>query len=148
MLELFVPLPWRDKEFIDDYDHGRQLQSAVSFDNLGEVFNPTEAGSSDQDDGINPSPSSSILMGYWNTEKVLATQTNMAFFRPYNRQKVSNYILNKTVTLGAHGLPHVIQYSTQFTLPEESAFGHGIFEVVTGYMPTEFSEFWTYDIKK
>ncbi|MBY8161388.1 hypothetical protein KW506_03415 [Vibrio fluvialis] len=140
-------LTWRDKEFIDDFDHGRQLQSAVSFDNLGEVFNPTEAGSSDQDDGVNPSPSSSVLMGYWSVDKVLATQTNMAFFRPYNNQKVSDYILNKQVTIGAHNLPHVIQYSTQYTLPKDSAFSHGIFEVVTGYMPSEFSEFWTYDIK-
>ncbi|MDP1977640.1 hypothetical protein [Undibacterium sp.] len=34
-------LTWRGKEFINDYDHGRQLQSASSFDNLGESFKAT-----------------------------------------------------------------------------------------------------------
>lgn len=39
-------LTWRRKQFIDDYDHGCQLQSAVSFDGRGESENPTEAGAS------------------------------------------------------------------------------------------------------
>jgi hypothetical protein len=40
-------LQWNGKEFIDSADHGRQLQSACSFDNArhanAETFNPTEA---------------------------------------------------------------------------------------------------------
>ena len=41
-------LKWGDKEFIDSQDHGRQLQSAASFDCAtgkefwAECFNPTE----------------------------------------------------------------------------------------------------------
>jgi len=44
-------LKWNDMEFIDSLDHGRQLQSACSFDMArpgpfwAECFNPTEAGS-------------------------------------------------------------------------------------------------------
>src|SRR5918992_2143889 len=38
-------LRWRGKEFVNSYDHGRQIQSASSFDGLGECYNPTEAGS-------------------------------------------------------------------------------------------------------
>src|SRR3954471_8145073 len=42
-------LTWNGKEFIDSFDHGRQLQSASNFDCgrrfIPEVFNPTEAGS-------------------------------------------------------------------------------------------------------
>ena len=42
-------LTWNGKEFIDSFDHGRQLQSAANFDCGGrftpETFNPTEAGS-------------------------------------------------------------------------------------------------------
>src|SRR5579872_3822919 len=42
-------LTWNGKEFIDSFDHGRQLQSAANFDCDGaffpETFNPTEAGS-------------------------------------------------------------------------------------------------------
>jgi hypothetical protein len=42
---------WRGKEFIESHDHGRQPQSAASFDCAAssefwaECFNPTEAGS-------------------------------------------------------------------------------------------------------
>jgi hypothetical protein len=44
-------LTWNGREFIDSVDHGRQLQSAESFDCAhegefwAECFNPTEAGS-------------------------------------------------------------------------------------------------------
>lgn len=44
-------LTWNGKEFIDSTDHGRQLQSAASFncakagDFWPECYNPTEAGS-------------------------------------------------------------------------------------------------------
>lgn len=54
---------WRGKEFIDSADHGRQLQSACSFDNseeaVPETFNPTEAGS--RRDGAGPKSSSRLL---------------------------------------------------------------------------------------
>src|SRR5262249_59749765 len=39
-------LQWGDTEFLDAHDHGRDLQSAVSFDGLTECDNPTEAGAS------------------------------------------------------------------------------------------------------
>ncbi len=100
-------LTWRNKEFIDDYDHGRQLHSASSFDGLGESFNPTEAGASDQTDGINPSSSSSVLEGYWSDSNILATQTKMAFWNPVNGQATSDHISNKQVTIGIYGLAHV-----------------------------------------
>ena len=138
-------LTWRNKEFIDNFDHGRQLQSASSFDGLGEWFNPTEAGGSP--DGQTPKPSSSVLQGSWNTPNVLATQTKMAFWDPVNSQVTSNHILNKQVTIGAYGLPHVIEYLTQFTIPATEHHFVGVFEVVTGYMPSEFSDFWRFDIK-
>lgn len=141
-------LTWRNKEFIDNYDHGRQLQSASSFDGQGELFNPTEAGASYLTNGINPSPSSSVLQGCWNTRNVLATQTKMAFWIPVNEQVTSNHILNKQVTIGVHGLAHVIEYLTQFTLPTNETHTHGVFEVVTGYMPKEFSKSWTYNVAR
>ncbi len=36
---------WNGKQFISDYDHGRELQIAVTVDDWQERFNPTEAGS-------------------------------------------------------------------------------------------------------
>ena len=37
-------LVWNDKEFINNWDHGRQLQVALTVQDYGECWNPTEAG--------------------------------------------------------------------------------------------------------
>src|SRR5579885_1853981 len=56
-------LRWNGKEFLDSFDHGRQLQSASHFDCVGDfcpdTFNPTEAGS--RADGTGPKSSSRLL---------------------------------------------------------------------------------------
>ncbi|MFZ6780801.1 hypothetical protein ACO0LD_28545 [Undibacterium sp. Ji83W] len=140
-------LTWRGKEFINDYDHGRQLQSASSFDNLGESFNPTEAGAAVPYNGVNPSVSSSILQGEWATSNVLATQTQMAFWNPVGGSQVSNHILNKRITIGLPNMAHVIEYLTQFTIPSNESHSFGVFEALTGYMPPEFSKFYTFDVR-
>ena len=55
---------WGGREFIDSHDHGRQLQSACSFDCgsfkdfWAEAYNPTEAGS--LDDGAGKTSSSKL----------------------------------------------------------------------------------------
>ena len=43
-------LVWRDREFLNSWDHGRQLQMAITVQNHGECWNPTEAGG--RSDGI------------------------------------------------------------------------------------------------
>ena len=43
-------LVWKDKEFLNSWDHGRQLQMAITVQNHGECWNPTEAGG--RSDGI------------------------------------------------------------------------------------------------
>jgi hypothetical protein len=49
-------LTWNGKEFINSWDHGRQLQTAAFIEKFGECYNPTEAGSSS--DGTGPTSSS------------------------------------------------------------------------------------------
>ena len=46
---------WGGKQFISDYDHGRELQIAVTVDGHGECYNPTEAGSLGDGDTQNTS---------------------------------------------------------------------------------------------
>ncbi len=166
-------LRWRNKEFINDLDRGRQLQSAANYSLNAEGYNPTEAGSVIDGQyssgniplqGIVPSPnplmSSSNLRGRWSTSNELATSIKMAFWVPVldpngeieyksNRYKAaSNHIVNKNVFIGAHGLPHVIKYLTEFIVPNETLpHNHGVFEAVTGYMPKEFSTFWTFNVR-
>ena len=154
------PLPWsaawNGKEFIDSTDHGRQLQSAANFDCgkplIPEVFNPTEAGS--RADGAGPK-SSSKLLRLSVKEAELRTTTQMAFWLApgerseghlaLNDRVLSDRLLSKRVHIGHGGDPHVIEHDVTFTVPEGERHTIGQFEAVTGYMPEEFSRFWTFD---
>lgn len=144
-------LTWNGKEFIDSYDHGRELQSATSFNGWGECFNPTEAGSNQDGTG---NTSTSFLQYINASGNYLETQTLPAFWTQpgytapvcgaaINTTQRASHYFRKKVTIGMPGMAHVIKYHTEFDIPEN--FNSGTFEVVTGYMPTEFSVFWTYE---
>lgn len=144
-------LTWLGKEFIDSYDHGRELQSATSFNGWGECYNPTEAGS--QLDGTGPN-TSSLLQYIFAQDNYLETQTLAAFWiapgdsspfcgYPINTTVRSGHIFRKKVKIGMPGMAHVIKYLTEFDVPEY--YESGTFEILTGYMPTEFAYFYTYD---
>jgi hypothetical protein len=148
---------FRGKQYINATDHGRELQSASSFDNLGECFNPTEAGSAADADHAT---SSSVLLSYSISPGVLQTTNNMAFWlapgQPYGRPcssgtsistaqnttVLSGHLLSKTVTIGYQGIPNVLNYQISF-VPAES-HQTATFEALTGYMPPDFSVFLAY----
>lgn len=145
-------LTWGGREFIDSVDHGRQLQSASNLDAGGrlipETFNPTEAGS--RKDGAGTTSSSKLLHLIVHRHR-LQTSSQMAFWLPpgetssghpaKNETVLSNHTLTKRVTIGYRDLPHVIQYDVTFGLPVDERHHLAQFEVVTGYMPTEFDTF-------
>jgi hypothetical protein len=151
-------LTWNGREFIDSHDHGRQLQSAASFDCAlttpfwAERFNPTEAGS--RADGTGESSSSKLLELATIGPTELRTRSRLAFWlapgelsygRPaLNRTALSDHHLAKRVRLGYNGLPHVIEYDVTFTMPEGERHTLAQFEALTGYMPPAFSRFWTF----
>jgi len=152
-------LTWRGKQFINAADHGRELQSASSFDGLGECYNPTEAGS--LADGAT---STSRLLGLSASANQLRTTSQMAFWTPagypypqgcggnpaitvaQNPTNLSNHTLSKQVTIGFAGIPNVVEYAVTFHVPENHQ--SGVFEAVTGYLAAEFSSFYTYDPKR
>ncbi len=150
-------LQWRDKEFIDSADHGRQLQSASSFDAMqdgpfwAECYNPTEAGSRLDGDGER---STSHWLGLQVFDREIRTSTQMAFWlapgelssgRPaLNRSALSDHYLHKSIRLNAHTNEHVIEYNNTFELPSTESHRFAQFEIVTGYMPAEFHSFWAY----
>ena len=148
-------ITWKGKEFINTTDHGREMQSASSFDGYHECYNPTEAGSGDDGSGA---ASTSVLRSIGASGNVLTTQTQMAFWLHHgetcgttngsagsavNEFPLSNHILDKKVTIGFGGIPNVIEYLANFTIPENHS--SATFEAVTGYMPPDFNKFWTYD---
>jgi hypothetical protein len=151
-------LTWNGREFLDSFDHGRQLQSATNFDAgvqpiRAETYNPTEAGS--KSDWCGPQ-STSVLLAAMASGTRLSTRSQMAFWlRPgetsgdqpaRNGTALSSHQLEKTISLG--GRPHVLEYDVRFTLTTGKPFAseghtHGVFEALTGYMPAEFSVFET-----
>ncbi|MBN2095149.1 MAG: hypothetical protein JW727_03820 [Candidatus Aenigmarchaeota archaeon] len=147
-------LTWRGMEFINSYDHGRELQSACSLDSYSECYNPTEAGSAADGKG---NTTKSVLRFLEASENRLAAKTQMAFWlKPgqtssyctgatsaMNTVNVSDYVVSKEVAIGYEGIDNVIEYEITFTVPE--ARSYGVFEALTGYMPPEFSRFWKYD---
>lgn len=126
-------------EHIDDHDHGRQLQSAVSYDNLGENFNPTEAGASFWTDGINPHPSSSVPIAASLIQNQIFTTTQMAYWNPVKGVKLSQNNVRKHVKILS---ANVVSYNVTFTRPAEETHTWGQYEALTGYMPGTFSSFY------
>lgn len=153
-------LNFRGKEHIDSRDHGRLLQSAVSFDGLGECYNPTEGGAARNSNNER----ASILKAANIEGNQIQTTTAMAFFlgpnqayprgcgskkylkKAVNTVETSNYILEKKLTIGLPRFPNVIEHHVIFHVPEH--FSHGVFEASTAYVPKDFSGAIYYDISK
>ena len=144
---------WHGQEFIDSWDHGRQLQSAAGFDltrgHNSETFNPTEAGS--RADGIGPTTTSRLLEIHASANE-LRTLTQMAFWlRPgeksggqpaENTGPLSEHRLAKQVRIGLPGLPNVLDYTVTWIIPAGEPHADAQIEALTGYMPPEFARFW------
>lgn len=149
-------LTWNGVEFLDSFDHGRQMQSASNFDAgspfTSETFNPTEAGS--RSDGAGET-STSRLLHLVARENELQTTSRMAFWlKPGERSEgnlaknttdLSDHLLTKRVRIGWRDLPHVIEYTVTFSVPIGERHTFAQFEAVTGYMPERFSKFWAFD---
>jgi hypothetical protein len=144
-------ITFRGREHIDRKDHGRLLQSASFFDRYAECYNPTEGGS--QRDRRR---SSSVLAAASVEGNRLWTLTHMAHWlkpledyppgcgrvrsdvkRSVNTEVLSGHFLEKRITVGLPDFPNVIEHRVTYHVPK--AYGFGIFEASTGYMPREFS---------
>ena len=132
-------LKFNRHDYIDGYDHGRCLQSAVSFDGLGEAFNPTEVGG--YADGLLPNPSTTRLLGKVEGDRAMASEVEMAFWQGGKR---SAHVLRKYVTVGVLDR-NIIEHRIAFEIPAAETHTSGQFEILTGYMPAEFSWFKTFD---
>jgi hypothetical protein len=129
---------YRGVEFIDAADHGRCLQSAVSFDWMGEAFNPTEGGS--VRDGLASNRSSSQPLQVIEGKDELATEVRMAFWQG----GLSGHILRKWVQVGFGNRP-IIEHDIAFEPPANEVHALGQYEILTGYLPRGFSHFRSYD---
>lgn len=145
-------LYWNGRELINSYDHGRQLQVALSVNGWGECYNPTEAGSG-SGDNIKPT-TTSVLHAVSAAGNVLFTDNQPAFWVPpggtapgcgaaRNTTALSPYRFRKTVTVGVAGIRHAIEFRTEVVVPE--AVSSFTFEGPTGYLGGELTSFYTFN---
>lgn len=155
-------LQWGGKEFINNWDHGRQLQFNAEYFNRYECYNPYEAGS--KDDNKAPT-SSSRLLSLTASGSRLETLIQMAWYLPTRETRpgagdycgdpadwlpcppytgpLSNYQVHKSVSIGFAGIPNVIEFFTDLYIPEQVQKG---IDQIAALTPYEFSSVWTYDL--
>jgi hypothetical protein len=152
-------LRWGGMEFINDADHGRELQTCWN-GNAGvepiadETFNPTEAGSLDDGNGTN---SSSRLLKIEAHGNQLVTYSQPAYWLnpsetsggklARSKTIVSDDHLRKRVVIGYRGLPHAIDCQVTVTLAPGDHDTRCVIEALTGYMSPEFDQFQVFDPK-
>ncbi len=146
---------WRGKEFINTWDHGREISYAWGMDDYGECLNPTEPGSaSDYQDAS----STSLLQRVCTAgESSLTTTTRPAYWlipsesgfcaggakTAVNDSPLTDQRLEKTIEIGYRGLDNVIAFTAVITLPE--SYKSNNIEIPTGYLTYEFKQFWNYN---
>ena len=155
-------LLWGGKEFVNNFDHGRQFSTNAAFFNRNECYNPYETGT--KEDGQKPTSSSRVLSLTASGNRLEST-VQMSWYlstrypRPgygdecgdpnsflpcpgYNGA-LSQYTLHKTVTIGFNGMSNVIEYLSDLFIPEPVL--KGVVQM-TEVLPYEFLNLWTYDI--
>jgi len=157
-------IKWNGKEYINNWDHGRQLQLNSQFFNRYICYNPYEAGSFT--DGSSPT-STSKLLSLTTSGNSLDATTQMAWYyypsiapqdvvpqdycgdpsqwlpAPKYTSPLSNYKVHKTVTIGFAGIPNVIEYLIDQTVPEKVLKGSNNPTAVLNY---EFSSLRAWDV--
>lgn len=143
---------YKSMEFIDAADHGRLLQSAVSFDGLGECYNPTEGGSI----LTSKTQNSSVLRSETVVGNEIWSKSDMGFWlapgMPYpngcggntaiktaqNTLITSPYSLFSQYTIGLKQYPNVIARTVTYLIPNPHQ--SATFEALTGYIPMRYSK--------
>ena len=153
-------LVWNNKEFINNWDHGRQLQSAMTVQNYGECWNPTEAGG--RSDGIEKETKSNLthisaernilsttsLPAYWvrgdDTTRIPSGKFCPAGQASYNSEDTHRYEFRKTVTMGYFSLDNCIKFAINAELGESldtpPFTGFAQLEAPTAYLNSDFTE--------
>ena len=153
-------LVWKDKEFINNWDHGRQLQVAMTVQDYGECWNPTEAGG--RSDGIGKE-TKSVLTDIMAAGNVLNTTVQPAYWvrgddttaidsgsfcsagtPSYNSEDTHIFDFKKLVTLGCFSLDNCIQFDMTAEIgdsPDTPPYtGFAQLEAPTAYLNSDFTK--------
>ncbi|RKH91472.1 hypothetical protein D7Y21_02560 [Corallococcus sp. AB045] len=141
-------------EYINNYDHGRQMQVAFSLDGYGEALMPTEAGSNRN--GTNPTSTTQVV-GYGAQPGRMTSTVHPAYWlepgedagkynsvpKAINTTLVSEDTITKDITVGVGGHDNVIQYDSHIHLaaPHDTIY----VEAPTTYVNGEFEKHYRFD---
>ena len=152
-------LTWRGKEFVNIFDHGRQISYAWHMDGYGGCWNPTEPGSAK--DLYSDTSTSELLSVCKNGESSMTSTTLPAYWlqpgepsgrdgycsggvlEAVNETLVADHILEKTMEIGYAGIDNVILFDATITLPVDYEVNQ--LEIPTGYLTSDFDDYWVYN---
>ncbi len=148
-------LTWRGQEFLNIYDHGRQISYAWHLNDHGECLNPTEPGAA-QDFFLQSSTtevheicsdapnrlSTRISPAFWTQPGQTAFCDN-GTLEAINTELVSGDILEKVTQIGYEGIENVIVFDSVITLQEDHDLLRA--EVPTAYLTGEFTARYRFD---
>jgi hypothetical protein len=124
-----VSLTWKGVEFIDHYDHGRELQTSVHY---GPIIEEDEAGTQ--------AGAQSQLLAFVHKRNVVITRIRPALY--YGGGPSPDTVVAKRVQVGWDGFKNVIDYQTSVKVT--SLHAQIQVEAPTGYMPAGFDKFFSY----
>ncbi len=133
-------------QYVNTSDNGREIQSAFFYGNQ----NPTEAGDGSASSSAYQMHGSPIVQitnsGSTQSTRTVPLEWNPGGLGASSGNQVIAYqgmLLGKDITLGYDGLTGVAQYDTIVQLAQ--AVDSANLELPTGYMPSSFNTFYTYD---
>jgi hypothetical protein len=141
-------LTWNGKQFINNYDFGRQIQIALNLSHEAEAINPTEAGD------LYGFPGTSVvawahgspLLSSSVKGTTLRTECHPLQWKPQNwgggpgNPVMWQGTIGKRVDLDYGGSPNVIRWTTTVNFPSAEPWVN--MEVVTAYLNAEFTRFY------
>jgi hypothetical protein len=142
---------WDRRQFVNNWDYGRQIQIACNLRPVAETDNPTEGGDEYGPPGVAPAAwaHGSPLLSAQVVGKVLTTSCHPLQWSPETfgggptRPVMWRGTFAKRVELDWHGRPHLIRWDTTAHFPNDESYLD--LEIVTAYLTADFSAFYTYD---
>ncbi len=145
-------LKWKGVELLNNPpEYLRGIGANVILDDKGLCYNPNDGGS--RADYFKPT-STSRLLSLHASGNVLESSKQMAFYlapgqsdprcgKALNTSALSDYRIERRVTIGAYGVANAIEFNSTFRMPEEKNEGYFIPLGVHG--AAMFTRFYSYD---
>lgn len=144
---------FHDRESVNSFDHGRQLQTACYDTRFEGCYNPTQAGG--MTDGMGHASSSQLIYGavldggrtlhtrtrcaYWTRPGEKITAQGVQHCTAANTTVASDFIADTRYTLAQRNNVTAIQYDMSWTIGSDIPAGHFMSELTTGYHTADFS---------